>query len=119
MSNRLDILSHVEEVTTGINRIDEFRDDGSFFKMGCVETGEYLPYTLDRNQEWRLTVTLTVTFWANQAQRHDAHKIAEKVLVSRLYGDVLADLNELRLQISNGDRVASMALCDRIMTKIT
>ena len=115
---RLDILNRLEATRTGMRGRNEFNQT-PFLKIETGKTGKVKPYTLDANEEWHLTAKLTVTFWANQAQFERASDTAERALVSRLYADVLGEVNELRLQISNGDQLACMEICDRIESKLT
>lgn len=117
MNERLNILDELIESTTDKRGFDEFQAITA--STTCNQTGEFKPNTLDRNTEWSLTLILRVNFWANQAQYHDARKIAEKVLVTKLYQDTLGDLAELRLQISNGNRMGAIMICDRIESKLT
>lgn len=117
--SRLEVLTRLESIGTGIRGVDDFRSQTPFFEIEMGETGKWKPNTLDANEEWHLTAKLTVTFWANRAQLDRARETAERALVHRLYADTLGDLAELRLAISNGDRSASMAVCDRIESKLT
>ena len=110
------ILENLQAKETGNRRLDEFREP--VLVVDYVKTGQIRHDTTDSNSEWHLTATLCVTFWANNAQLSTAKKLAEKVLVARLYQDVLAELPELRLAISNGDRRAALRVCDRIDAKI-
>lgn len=110
------IFEQLRAERTGMRRQDEFREDVLTVDYG--KTGEIRPYTLNANEEWHLTGTLRVTFWANKAQFDDAIKIAERAMIARLFGDVLAELPELRLAISNGDRRGCLSVCDRIEAKL-
>ena len=110
------ILGRLQAKQTGMRRYDEFREP--VLSVDCGKTGEVRPYTRDANEEWHLTGTVRVTFWANKAQFSDAIKVAEKALIARLYADVLAELPELRLAISNGDRRSASAVLDRIEATI-
>jgi hypothetical protein len=96
--------------------MDDFRSP-VFFEITSEETGNTRP-GLDANQEFYLEARLTVTFWANRAQYECARELAETVLVHRLYGDILGELSELKLQISNGDRGASMLAVSRLEQKL-
>lgn len=110
------ILEQLRTERTGVLRPDEFREGVLTADYG--KTGEVKPYTLDANEEWYLTGTLRVKFWANKVQFDDALKIAEKVMIARLYGDILAELPELRLAINSGDRRDCFNVCDRIEAKL-
>ena len=114
--DHMKIIEHLQEKSEAIRRMDDFRSP-DFFKIESGQTGKVIPGT-DANTEHYLEAKIAVTFWANQAQYHDARKLAQEVLVHRLYGDVIAELSELRLQISNGDRVACLMTVDRLGSKL-
>lgn len=78
------------------------------------ETGAVRDYTSDRNQEWALEIRVRQTFWANQAQRRDAEKLAMQALAASLYGDVLRHLPHLRLCITSGDATGALTTIDMI-----
>lgn len=107
------VLQQLHRRRTGMQRYDEF-DTPAAYDVHCGATGEMRPDTLDRNEEWQLSATLCVTFWANQAKFDTAVKIAERALSHRLYGDVLSELYQLRLAVSNGDRRAAYIVIDRL-----
>jgi len=113
----LSVLDRLETRSTGYRRMDDFSAP-DFFKVESGETGKIRP-GIYANEEWYIQATLSVTFWANQAQFQFAKEIAEHALVNRLYYDVLSDLNELQLQISNGDKMACREIVCRIKSKIT
>lgn len=110
------ILQQLQAERTGTQRMDDFREPP--FTVECGTTGKIRPDTLDANEEWHLTARVGVTFWANKAQFHDAMKVAERALIARLYEDVLAELPELRLALSDGNRRAALEICGRIESKL-
>lgn len=88
------------------------RDDFGRPPLSCVlkddPTGQIRDYTTDRNEQFALTALLTVTYWANRAQRREARKVAEKTLASLLYSDALRALAGIRQAVSDGDRSLAM-----------
>lgn len=114
---RIEILSRLEERSLGYRRMDDFHAP-DFFKVESRETRRVRPGS-DANEEWCLTATLAVTFWANRAQFSRAKEIAEHALVHRLYYDILGDFAELQLQISNGGRDECHRIVNRIKSKLT
>ena len=115
--SRLNVLDHLEERSLGYRRLDDFNAP-DFFTVGCGATGKHLQYGSDPNEEWCLTATIAVTFWANPAQHSRAKEIAKKALVHRLYADILGDLAELHLQISSGNRDECQRIVCQIQSKI-
>jgi hypothetical protein len=115
--SRVSILEHLEARSIGYRHLDEF-DAPDFCTVKYGETGKSR-YGLDANQEWCLEATISVTFWANTAQYQHAREIAERALVHRLYADVLRELPELRMQISNGSRMGCLRIVDRIEQTLT
>jgi hypothetical protein len=112
MKERLNALDRLIETKTETRGFDEFAS------VHCKKTGEIKDYTSDKNEEYVITLALRVNFWANQAQYNEARQFAEKVLVAKLYHEILGDLSELRLQISNGHRYEAMKICNSIESKL-
>lgn len=77
-------------------------------------TGQIRPHTLDRNEEWELTLTLKQNYWANKAQREGVEKLAMRAIAADLYRDVLEVLPALRLAITSGDRDGALALTEQL-----
>lgn len=91
--------------------IDEFNGP-----MQCFtgETGEVRDFISDRNKQWFLEAQLQVTFWANDAQRQDEERYARRALMNYLYSDVLCELANLRMAISDGNRRKANTALDKI-----
>jgi hypothetical protein len=111
------VLEHLQERSLGYRRRDDFMAP-DFFAVKCGPTNVPLRPGTDANEQFCLEATLSVTFWANQAQFSRAREIAERALIHRLYADVLADLTELHLQINNGDRDACHKIVCNIESKL-
>ena len=111
------LLDHLQVKSTGIRRVDEFRQP--FLDVDLKRTDALLDHEPYANEEYALTATVRVVFCANRAQLESATRRAEKVLLSRLYDGVLSELQELRLAISNGDRTAAFAAAREIERVIT
>lgn len=112
----INVIDNLYEKTDHIRRVDGF-NSRDFFTLEQGETGHMRP-GLDANQEFYLEARIVVTFWANQAQHDHARKLALQALAHRLYGDILSDLSELKLQISNGNRDGCMVVVDRMESKL-
>lgn len=69
-------------------------------------------------EEYILSATISIRFWANNAQHSDARQHAEKALVHSMYKDVLAHLHSLRKAISDGDRIAAFTIADHIQHEL-
>ena len=110
------ILEQLQTKPTGYARYDEF--ESPTLAMTYEPTGNVRPYQLDANEEWCLFGNISITFWANKAQFEEATKLAKRALVARLYGDILVELPELRLALSDGDKRRAFAVCDRIEDKL-
>jgi hypothetical protein len=115
---RLSILDNLRERSLGYHRMDEFNAP-DFCTVRCAPTAAPLRPGLDANEQWALEATLSVTFWANRAQFPQVKEKAEKALVHRLYADILGDLAELQLQISNGNKMACHEIVHQIQSKLT
>lgn len=113
----MSILDKLTMKRTHNRRVDSFYQPTLI--LDCEKTGEIIPYRLDANEEWCLSGTIQIKFWANSAQLSSARSYAEKALLSRLYNDIHQILPELRLAISNGDKHLSFSLCDEIADCLT
>ncbi len=102
------VFDNLTERATGMQGRDDFRGGPVTVSYADDKTGQVRDYTLDRNEQYALTAILTVTYWANRAQRADARKIAEKTLASLLYADLLRDVALVRHAISDGDAARAM-----------
>lgn len=85
-------------------------------KTGAIP-GDY--YYRHKQQEWCLSATIAINFWSNKEQFDESIKIAERALIARLFGDIFCEIAEMRLAISNGDRLEANRVCDRIEKKLT
>lgn len=112
-----EIIRQLHVKSDNIQRMDDFQSP-RFFDMNSGETGEYRP-GLDANTQFYLEARITTTFWANGAQYDQARRLAEHALIHRLYGDILGNMAELRLQISNGNRMACLKLLNQMEAKLT
>ena len=116
--SQLEILQRLETVNQGMRRVDGFREL-PFLVTDTERTGKVEPYGFGVNEQWVLTASLQVTFWAASNHFLESRKAAEQVLVRRLYGDVLGILSEIKLQINSGDRERSLDACaylERLLT---
>lgn len=105
------ILKQLTDRATGIRRRDPFASGHDYLDIDCKTTGR------ERDgfqEEWELSANLSVCFWANRAQYQRARGIAEQALVAFLYAEILGDLAQLRLHVSDGDRDA----CHRVISII-
>jgi len=110
----MSIFDNLLEKSTDLKHYDQYSMAPDFVKM---DSGPTLNYN-GIQQEFYLEARICVTFWANQVQYEGAKKLAEQALVHRLYGEVLDDIEELRLQIQNGNRDACHHICNRMEARI-
>ena len=87
-------------------------------EVDSQKTGNTKPYTLDANEEYELTCKVRATFWANQAQRHQARRYAEHALASLLYQDVLEVVARIEHAISDGDANDALRWCGELRERI-
>jgi hypothetical protein len=106
----------IEVARTGVRRLDEF--DRGVLQLDF----EKLPpssATYDIAEEYLLTGKIIVRFYAKDGMFESSLRHAKRVLINRLYGDTLAELDELRLAIGNGDRKIALQICKRIEDLLT
>ena len=114
----MSFIDRLTERTTGTRRVSQWRDK-DILQISAGATGNIRPYTTDSNEEYEMTLTVGVRFWANKAQYSEARRTAERHLAQTLYGDAIAIVARLRSAISDGDRDEAMAACaalERAMT---
>lgn len=102
------IIDQLREERSMQRRVSDFREP-AVEVVNCEKTEEIREHTLDLSEEYRLSATVSVTFWANRAQYSRSRQMAERVLLDRLYGDTLALLNEAEKGVYDGDAKAVFA----------
>lgn len=112
-------LEQLRERATGMQRPEEFMRAPGVFDLREQETGATRPHTLDRNEEYELSLTVGVRYWANKVQRADQRRNAESVLARTLYADVLASLSEIRHAVYDGDKLAAIARIGALESRLT
>lgn len=105
----MSIFDKLIDRATGMRRRNSFFRQPVEVEIRDEPTGKIRPYVMDSNEEFTITAAVTVSYWANQAQRTDARRNAEHVLASFLYRDVLAGLSEVRHAIFDGDANDALA----------
>jgi hypothetical protein len=112
-------MSKLRERATGMCRPEEFMRKPGVLELDERTTGEIRHYTPDRNEEYELTLTVGVRYWANKAQRADLRQNAEAILLRTLYQDVLADLSQIRHAVLDGDRKAALSRICELESRLT
>jgi hypothetical protein len=102
------VMQRLRERATGMQRPEEFMRRPGICDVEERKTGEFRPHTLDRNEEYELSLTVGCRYWANKVQREDQRRNAERVLARLLYADVLAELNEIRHAIYDGEKAGAL-----------
>jgi hypothetical protein len=100
-------------------RPEEFMRKPGVFDLQERTTGKIRQYTLDRNEEYELTLTVGVRYWANKVQRADARQNAEAILARTLYQDVLAELSQIRHAVYDGDQMAALRRIGELESRLT
>jgi hypothetical protein len=106
-----DLVSRLRERATGMQRPEEFMRKPGIVELSERKTGETRPHTLDRNEEYELSLTVGCRYWANSVQREGQRRNAERMLARLLYQDVLAELSAIRHAIYDGEKHGAL---DRI-----
>lgn len=113
------VLANLRERATHMCRPEEFMRKPAVFEMTEEPTGERRYGTMDKNEEYELTLTIGVRYWCNQAQRTDARRNAEAVLAHTLYRDVLGDLMAIQHAIYDGDQRAALQRVATLRERLT
>jgi hypothetical protein len=112
-------LSNLRERATHMCRPEEFRRVPAVFDLNEEKTGERRYGTMDRNEEYELTLTVGVRYWANNAQHSDARQNAEAILARTLYEDVLRALSEIKHAVYDGDQQAALGRIVELEQELT
>ena len=109
------ILHRFREEATGFRKpgrinlsvgISEEATDNSKFN-GFTHCDEYL-----------LKLSVYVNYFANQAQKPDARRSAEKHLLHALYGDILHIVAEIESAIFSQDDETALEACGRLKSEL-
>ncbi len=68
------VFDNLTERATGMCRRDDFFGQPLRCTLADTATGQVRDYTPDRNEQFALSALVTVTYWANKAQRGDARR---------------------------------------------
>lgn len=74
--------------------------------------------SIDRTFGYRMQATIYVDFWANAAQFDRARENAEKLILNRVYDDVLRELHLIRSTLFARDTAAAIVLIDKLETAL-
>jgi len=85
----------------------------SFFQSDPDEIGN-----LSHQFEFVTKLTIETHFFANKAQYEYAKKIAQKAVVSILYGDTVSKLDELKHAIFNDNQEYALSMIDDIKKQL-
>jgi hypothetical protein len=112
----MSVLDHKKVEKTGYLGRSDF-EKTALIEYDVEKTGVTRP-GLSENEQYQMTVTVGVEFWANQAQYSHALPVAEKLLLSRLFGGLMGEVAEMRSAVFDGDAQRALAACDRIQKEI-
>lgn len=113
------ILDKLQEIATGSQRREELWGPPLKATVSEHETGGVEPMGFATRREYALSATVVATYWANQAQRSEARKVAERALVQTLYGDVLAKLAHIEHAVMDSDGRRAMQHCGELRELLT
>lgn len=111
------VFDHLHERATGMQRPEEFRSP-VVARVQESETGRIEPLGFATRREYELTALVTCTYWANDAQRVDCRRNAERVLADALYRDVLVDLSAITHAIYDGDQANALRMVGALQTRL-
>ena len=113
------VLDNIRERCTYMQRPEEFRRVPAVCEFNEEKTGEYRPAGIATSEEYELTLTVGVRYWANRAQHSDARRNAESILARTLYEDVLRDLAQIRHAAMDGDQRATVSRINELEARLT
>lgn len=98
------------------------RPDGLFPPAKVVlredETGADEPMGIATRKEYELSLMVACRYWANNAQRQDCKRNAERVLADLLYRDVLVDLSAITHAVYDGDRSNALRMLGALQARL-
>jgi hypothetical protein len=112
----LTVLAAAEEVAHREQRVDPINRRMSA-KFDERETGK-IQHAMGGQVQYELRLALSVTYWANQAQRREARRNAESALKDVLYRDVVSRLAQLRSMLNCSDRESVQLAITELMGEL-
>lgn len=83
-------------------------------RMEEAHTGRVASRPYATQFEYELTAIVTVKYWATDAERPSARRVAERQLASLLYSDVIYRLDAIAHAISDGEQHQAEVLCQEL-----
>lgn len=101
----MSIWDRLEKKATGMRRPDRVSciDHGPRVALGTNATGHIRPTGFAMSREYEMLATLSVVYWANDAQFDEAHKAARAQLAAFLYSDFIAQLAKIGAALHDVD----------------
>lgn len=96
------LIDNVEEQIGRERRVDPLRGRLAV-SLDTTETGRIRPERCVQ-VEHELCLRLSVRFWANTAEKYEAHRNAESAIKDFLYRDVVGQLAQIRAMLDHSDR---------------
>lgn len=112
------ILDKLEQSQTGMRKESGFRRS-PVLDYKLEPTGNMRPGGFQPMEEYLLTVTLGISFWSNKVMFEDSKRDAERMLLTRLYGETLALLDEASHAIYNGEPEDALQAINAIKGALT
>ncbi|AST86259.1 hypothetical protein CIG66_07185 [Ralstonia pseudosolanacearum] len=112
------ILDKLEQNQTGMRKGNGFRRS-PILDYKLEPTGNMLPGGFQPMEGYLLTVTLGISFWSNKVMFEDSKRDAERMLLTRLYGETLALLDEASHAIYNGEPEDALQAINAIKDALT
>jgi hypothetical protein len=104
----MSIFDSLRRKPTYMFAIDSIRPTD--FKIRSEDTGRIKDYEISKNKEWIVSLTVSQNYWANDAQRDSAEKIAIECIAQALYNDVLPFIPRLKLAIQSGLKMDALRI---------
>lgn len=110
-----DIMNIMEKLKARATGMERMRNEPMSLSLDESITGEFKPYTLDRNKEYSMELRVGVTFWANDVQYEEARKAALKMLIHELHSDILHQVAGLRSALYSQDDCAAQEIMSKML----
>lgn len=111
----MNILQRLKDTPTGFRKAGRI---GPIVDISEDVTGRIKNNCCTPCEEYALSLTVGVNYFANPAQKPHARKAAERHLLHVLYGDVLPIAAEIESAIFSGDYQTALEACSRLKSEL-
>jgi hypothetical protein len=105
-----EVFKHIITKRTHLEKPDDFNSYQKSIRVTEDDSIPFIPTGFGYSQGYRIDLTSSVNFYANQAEFHDATKAAKERLVYEYYKGTFEFLHEMKNALYAGDKRKAFAV---------